>query len=38
MEQAMMSTPAEGEENSKEWLKMFIQEAEQEMIVALEPA
>jgi hypothetical protein len=38
MEQTLMSTPAEGEENSEEWLKIFSQEAEQEMTVALKPA
>jgi hypothetical protein len=28
MEQTLMSTPAEGEEHSEEWLKIFSQEAE----------
>jgi hypothetical protein len=32
-----MSTPEEGDEHSKEWLKIFIQEAKQEMTVALKP-
>jgi hypothetical protein len=36
MEQTLMSTPAEGEEHSAEFLKIFSQEAEQEMTVALE--
>jgi hypothetical protein len=38
MEQTLMSTPAEGEEHSEELLKIFSQEAEQEMTAALEPA
>jgi hypothetical protein len=33
-----MSTPAKGEENSTELLKIFSQEAEQEMTATLEPA
>jgi hypothetical protein len=36
MEQTLMSTPAEGEENSTELIKIFSQEVEQEMTVALE--
>jgi hypothetical protein len=36
MEQTLMSTPVEGEEHSAELLKIFSQEAEQEMTVALE--
>jgi hypothetical protein len=31
-----MSTPTEGDEHSREWLKIFSQEAEQEMSIALE--
>jgi hypothetical protein len=38
MEQTLMSTPTEGEEHSTELLKIFSQEAEQEMTAALEPA
>jgi hypothetical protein len=38
MEQTLMSTPAEGEEHSEEWLKIFSQEAETEMTATLEPA
>jgi hypothetical protein len=37
MEKTLMSTPAEGEEHSTELLKIFSQEAEKEMTVALEP-
>jgi hypothetical protein len=38
MEQTLMSTPTEGDEHSTELLKIFSQEAEQEMTAALEPA
>ena len=36
MEKTLMSTPAKGEENSAELLKIFSQEYEQEMTIALE--
>ena len=32
-----MSTPTEGYDNSKEWLKMFSHEAEHEMTATLKP-
>jgi hypothetical protein len=38
MEQTLMSTPTKRGENSKELPKIFIQEAEIEMTVALNPA
>jgi hypothetical protein len=37
MEHTLMSTPAEGEEHSEEWLKFFSQEVEIEMTATLEP-
>jgi hypothetical protein len=36
MEQTLMSTPTEGEDNSTELIKIFSQEVKQEMTVALE--
>lgn len=38
MEKTLMSTPAEGEQNSADLLTIFSQEAEQEMTIALELA
>jgi hypothetical protein len=37
MEQAPMSTPTEGDENSTKLLKIFSQEAEMEMTATVEP-
>ena len=36
-EKTMMFSPIGEEENSKEWLKIFIQEYEQEMIAIVNP-
>jgi hypothetical protein len=38
VEQTLMFSQGEKEEHSKEWLKIFSQEAEQEMTAALKPA